>query len=59
MKHSTTDQIEGTAHVIKGTVKEAVGDVLNDPKRKLEGKAEQVLGHVQKAAGEVEKKLGV
>ena len=43
---------------VKGTVKEKVGQLTNDPKRTVEGQSEQVLGHGQKKVGEIEKKLG-
>jgi uncharacterized protein YjbJ (UPF0337 family) len=57
MKQSTKDQIEGTAHEIKGSLNEKIGELFNDPKRKLEGEAEQLLGHAQREASELKKKL--
>ena len=47
------DQIQGEATNIKGKVREAVGNVVNDDKQVAKGKAEQVDGKAQKAVGQV------
>ena len=40
MKSSTKDQIAGAAHELKGKVKEAVGNAMDNPRLKAEGKEE-------------------
>jgi uncharacterized protein YjbJ (UPF0337 family) len=55
MKPSTTDQVEGKLHEVKGKVKGAVGQVTNNPNLTNEGKAEELAGQVQKKVGQVEK----
>jgi uncharacterized protein YjbJ (UPF0337 family) len=55
---SIRDKVEGTAHDVKGTVKEKIGRATNDPKLESEGKAEKVGGKVQKKVGDVEKVFG-
>jgi len=57
MKPSTKDQIEGTIHKVKGTVKETVGQVINNPDLEAEGKVEVLSGKVQKKVGQVEQVL--
>jgi len=58
MADSTRDKIEGTAHDVKGTIKEKIGQATNDPKLESEGAAEKVGGKVQKKVGDVEKVFG-
>jgi uncharacterized protein YjbJ (UPF0337 family) len=57
MQNSTTDQIEGKLHEMKGTVKEKVGQVTNDADLTAEGKSEKLAGQVQKKVGQIEKVL--
>jgi uncharacterized protein YjbJ (UPF0337 family) len=57
MKSSTKDQLEGKVHEVKGTIKEKVGHVTNDPNLEAEGQDEKVAGTVQKKIGQVEKVL--
>lgn len=45
------DRVVGSAKVIKGKVKEAVGKALGDVKLEAEGKADKIEGGVQNAAG--------
>ncbi len=45
------DRVEGSAHQVKGTVKEAVGKVTGDKKTQAEGTAEKAAGKVQNAVG--------
>jgi uncharacterized protein YjbJ (UPF0337 family) len=54
MKNGAKDQIEGTAHKVKGAVKEAVGHAIGNPNMEGEGKAEKISGKVQKKVGQVE-----
>jgi uncharacterized protein YjbJ (UPF0337 family) len=57
MKPSTTDQIEGKFHEVKGKAKEKVGHVTDNPKLAAEGHVERVAGVVQKKVGQIEKVL--
>jgi uncharacterized protein YjbJ (UPF0337 family) len=45
------DRIAGSAKVVQGKVKEAVGKVIGDAKLTTEGHADQVEGKVQNAVG--------
>ena len=45
------DRVVGTAKEIKGSVKVAVGEAVDDAKLVTEGQAEKVEGKVQKAVG--------
>ena len=45
------DRVIGSAKVVKGKVKEAVGKAVGDSKLEAEGKADKVEGKVQNAVG--------
>jgi len=45
------DRIEGTAHQVKGAVKETIGKVTGDTKTEAEGTAEKAAGKAQNAVG--------
>ena len=47
------DRIAGSAKVVKGKVKEAIGKVIGDAKLNAEGKADQAEGTVQNAVGSI------
>ena len=58
MKPSTEDQAKGKLHEVKGKLKERVGQLSGDldledegTVEKIGGKARQVLGKIEKAAG--------
>lgn len=51
------DRVAGSAKVVKGKVKSAVGKVIGDGKLEAEGKADQVEGKVQNAVGGVKDTL--
>jgi uncharacterized protein YjbJ (UPF0337 family) len=55
MKDSTKDKIKGTAHELKGAIKEKIGHATNNPDLEAEGTAEKVGGKVQKKVADVEK----
>ena len=55
MKSSTTDQVEGKVHEVKGAVKEAVGKAAGRPDVQDEGTAERITGTVQKKVGQIKK----
>jgi uncharacterized protein YjbJ (UPF0337 family) len=58
MSDSMKDKIAGTAHDVKGTIKEKVGQATNNPDLEDEGTAEKIGGKVQKKVGDVEKVFG-
>ncbi len=45
------DRIIGSAKVVKGKVKKAVGKAVGDAKLESEGKADKIEGEVQNAVG--------
>jgi uncharacterized protein YjbJ (UPF0337 family) len=45
------DRVIGSAKVVKGKVKEAVGKAVGDSKLEAEGKADRIEGKVQNAYG--------
>jgi uncharacterized protein YjbJ (UPF0337 family) len=45
------DRIAGAAKTVVGNVKEAVGKLIGDQKTIADGKAEQIEGKLQNAAG--------
>jgi uncharacterized protein YjbJ (UPF0337 family) len=55
MSQSTTDQIKGKLHEVKGDVKEKVGQLTNNPALADEGKDEKLDGKIQKKVGQIEK----
>ena len=55
MTQSGKDQIEGTLHKVTGTVKETVGQVMNNPDLTAEGQDEKLAGKVQTKVGQIEK----
>ena len=57
MKPSTTDQVNGKLHEVKGVIKEKAGQFVNDPDLETEGQAEKLTGKVQNKVGQIEKVL--
>lgn len=55
MKPSTENEIAGRVHEVKGTIKEKVGELTNDPDLESEGVGERIAGKVQKKIGQVKK----
>ena len=55
MKPSTKDEIAGTAHEVKGKIKEKAGALTNDPDLEGEGIGEKIGGKIQKKIGQLEK----
>jgi uncharacterized protein YjbJ (UPF0337 family) len=45
------DRLAGSAKVVKGTVKQAVGKAVGDAKLQSEGNADKIEGKVQNAVG--------
>jgi uncharacterized protein YjbJ (UPF0337 family) len=57
MAQSTKDRLEGSAHEMKGAIKEKAGQLTNNPDLKAEGSGEKLAGKVQRKMGETEKAL--
>ena len=55
---SNKDRAEGAGHQVKGTIKEKVGQITNDPEMEGEGTGEKIGGKIQKKVGDLEKKIG-
>ena len=55
MKPSTSDQITGKLHELKGKAKEKAGQVTNNPTLAAEGQDEKIAGVIQKKVGQIEK----
>ena len=51
------DRIIGSAKVVKGNVKEAVGKAVGDAKLEARGKADKIEGKVQNAVGGIKDAL--
>jgi uncharacterized protein YjbJ (UPF0337 family) len=51
------DRVIGSAKVVKGKVKEAIGKAVGDVKLETEGTADQVEGEIQNAVGGIKDTL--
>lgn len=51
------DRVIGSAKVVKGKIKEAVGKAVGDIKLESEGKADKIEGEVQNAVGSLKDTL--
>ena len=51
------DRVVGSAKVVKGNIKEAVGKAVGDAKLEQEGKADRIEGKVQNAIGGIKDTL--
>ena len=58
MKPNTDDKATGTLHEVKGTIKETIGKVTNDPELETDGNAEKNAGKALNWIGKVEKAIG-
>ncbi len=54
MKPSTSDQIKGKLHELKGKTKEKAGKLTNNPTLTAQGQDEKLSGKIQKKIGQVE-----
>ena len=52
------DEINGKAETVKGKIKQAAGDLTNDPKLHDEGVADEAAGKTQDAFGHAKRKVG-
>jgi uncharacterized protein YjbJ (UPF0337 family) len=51
------DRIAGSAKVVKGKVKQAVGEAVGDAKLKTQGRADEIEGKVQNTVGGIKDTL--
>lgn len=54
MKKSLKNQLKGTLHKVKGTLKETAGEATNDPDLAADGRVEKLAGIVQKKVGQIQ-----
>jgi uncharacterized protein YjbJ (UPF0337 family) len=52
------DELEGKAEALKGKVKQATGDLTDDPDLHDEGVADEVAGKTQDTLGRARRKVG-
>ena len=52
------DELEGKAEALKGKVKQATGDLTNNPDLHDEGVADEVAGNTQDTLGRARRKVG-
>lgn len=50
------DEVEGKGKQIKGTVKEKLGELINNPTLEEEGELENAEGHLQQTMGKAQRK---
>ena len=55
MKDSTKDKIGGTAHQVKGAMKEKIGRATGNADLEARGNSEKIGGKIQKKVGDIEK----
>jgi uncharacterized protein YjbJ (UPF0337 family) len=58
MKPSTDDKTTGKIHQVKGTIKEKVGELTDNPDLEADGRDEKNAGKLQNWIGKVEKTVG-
>jgi uncharacterized protein YjbJ (UPF0337 family) len=52
------EEIKGKGKQIKGTIKDKVGEMINDPEMEAEGESERLAGKVQENVGKARRKTG-
>ncbi len=52
------DELKGKALALKGKIKQATGDLTDNPRLRREGVADEVAGKTQDALGRVRRKVG-
>lgn len=55
MSAGSKDELEGTAHEVKGAIKATTGKMTGDSQLEADGHEEKTAGKLQKKIGEVEK----
>ena len=52
------DELDGKAQALKGRLKQAAGDLTNDPALHDEGVTDEAAGETQRAIGQAKRKVG-
>jgi len=52
------DELDGKAQALKGRLKQAAGDLTNDPALHDEGVVDEAAGETQRAIGQAKRKVG-
>jgi uncharacterized protein YjbJ (UPF0337 family) len=52
------DEMRGKTDHLKGAVKKAVGDLVDDEELRKEGEADEAAGNVEQSVGEGRRKIG-
>lgn len=52
---STHDKVEGSVHEAKGSIKEKIGHLTNNPNLQDEGTAEKIDGKIENKVGDIKK----
>jgi uncharacterized protein YjbJ (UPF0337 family) len=52
------DELEGKAEALKGKIKQAAGDLTNNPELHDEGVVDEAAGDTKDAAGRIRRKVG-
>lgn len=52
------DELEGKAEALKGRIKQAAGDLTDDPELHDEGVADEIAGETQDTLGRARRKVG-
>ena len=58
MRESTKDRIKGKFHVVRGTVRERVGQITSNRRLRLGGQVERTAGRMRQTVGQIEGLLG-
>ena len=58
MKPSTKDRVKGKVQEVKGALKERAGQISADPDLRDEGTVEKVVGKARQVLGKIEKAAG-
>jgi uncharacterized protein YjbJ (UPF0337 family) len=52
------DEVEGKAETLKGKIKQAAGNLTDDPNLQDEGAADEAAGQTQETFGKAKRKVG-
>ena len=52
------NRIDGAAKIVAGSIKEAAGKLVGNPKLEAEGAVEKAAGEIQNKIGEAQDKIG-
>ncbi|MCX6951062.1 MAG: CsbD family protein [Verrucomicrobia bacterium] len=58
MKASTRNQAAGTANIVKGEIKQVAGKALGKKLLAAKGRAQELVGRIQKDVGKRQKRAG-